>query len=432
MLVDPNDPAHAAGKSDAPSEHASRTRGAEASVGTSVPAPARAVAEGAGGAVLDELKVHPRGDDLARLVHMIAFAAADERRSSLSDGLAEAAERAGLSYEDGETRFGNVLRALERGSSEGAGSATRALLSGALARGIALSPPAGADAEERVIESLVWLAANTPVDALTSIDAALGQGAQGFWIAAGTIVRRVDSGRAPFIGRAGALIAAAGLAASTSPAARTEAAALSNEVRDPIVRALLGGPRISGATPLALEGELVPVPRSPAMLVLLGMTGILALMHVGRLLARWVLRYRKSAELRVSPRGVTVLSRSEMLGRTLREREVHIPIEGLLRAQREIRYPRLAMYVGLIALALGSYFGVSLLVDGARAGSPELLGIGALLVFVGVGLDYALLNAVPGARGRCRVVLVPRSGPPLAVGDLDPARADAALALLKG
>src|SRR5262249_24192892 len=64
--------------------------------------------------VLTELDKHPRGDDIARLVHAVAFAAADEHRATFSDGLGELAERAGLRREDAETAFGNVLTALER------------------------------------------------------------------------------------------------------------------------------------------------------------------------------------------------------------------------------------------------------------------------------------------------------------------------------
>src|SRR5690348_12008243 len=126
-------------------------------------------------AVLDEIAALPRGDDLARLVHTVAFAAADERRPGLADGLAEVAERAGIKPEDAETSFGNVLRALERGTAEAAGSATRALLSGLLARGVALSPPVGPEAQLRVAEALLWLAANTSIDALSAADAALGR-----------------------------------------------------------------------------------------------------------------------------------------------------------------------------------------------------------------------------------------------------------------
>ncbi len=74
---------------------------------------------------------------------------------------------------------------------------------------------------------------------------------------------------------------------------------------------------------------------------------------------------------------------------------------------------------------------MALFIDGARVGSPEMIGIGALLVMGGVGLDFLLENAQSGIRGRCRVVLVPKKGPAFAVGDLEPAVADAAIARLK-
>ena len=389
-------------------------------------------------AVLEEIASRPRGDDLARLVHTAAFAAADEKRARIEDGLAELVERARLKGEDAETSYGNVLRALERGGAEAAGSATRALLAGLLARGVALSPPAGTEAEARVAESLVWLAANTSIDALTSIDAALGDKAEGLWIAVATLIRRVDSGTAPLVGRAGAIIAAAALRSSESPAARAEAKALAEDARDPIVRTLLSsdasapeakaGPE--GPVTIAV-GEIVPAPRGPVALVLLGFTGILALMHLGRLLGQVALRYRRPAEMSVSAKGIVVHTKTELLGRTLNERDIHIPIEALLKAEREVRYPRLALYTGLGALALGSYLGISLFVDGARAGSPELLGIGLLLVVVGIALDYALSNIVPSGPRKCRVVLVPRKGAAVAIGRVDSARADEALNRLK-
>lgn len=390
-------------------------------------------------AVLEEIASRPRGDDLARLVHTAAFAAADERRARIEDGLAELVERARLKADDAETSYGNVLRALERGGAEAAGSATRALLAGLLARGVALSPPASAEAEARVAESLVWLAANTSIDALTSIDAALEEKADGLWLAVATLIRRVDAGTAPLVGRAGAIIAASALRESTSPGARSEVRALAEDARDPIVRALLapasasasGAPAGPDGPASIAVGEMVPAPHGPVALVLLGFTGILAVMHLGRLLGQVALRYRRPAELQISAKGVVIITRTELLGRTLKERNIHIPIEALLRATREIRYPRLALYVGLGALAIGSYFGISLFVDGARAGSPELLGIGLLLVVLGIVLDYVLSNIVPSGKRACRVVLVPRKGSAVAVGRLDPARADEALNRLK-
>jgi hypothetical protein len=379
-------------------------------------------------AVLADLAGHPRGDDLARLVHAVAFACADERRTTLPDGARDAAARLGLSTEDAETPFGNVLTALERTPTEPAGPATRALLSALLARGIALAPPEGADAERRVIEAIAWISAQTPIDALMAIDAALGPKAEGLWREAGALVRRIDEGAGGLVGRAGGIVVAAALGVSVSSVAHAEAKTLASEVRDPVVRALLADARNPGAA--AAAGELVPAPRGPVALVLLAVTGLLVVIPIVRLVGRVVLRYRCPAEMRVSPKAITVLSKTELLGRTVRERELVFPIESLARVGRDVRYPRLAMYTGLFALALGSYVGISLFVDGARAGSPDLLGMGALLVAIGVALDFALTNLVPVGRGRCRVVLVPQKGPALALGRVDPALADSALGRL--
>ena len=392
-------------------------------------------------AVLAEISAHERGDDLARLVHTVAFAAVDERRANLSEGLSEAAERLGIDNKLAETPYGNVLRALEKGSAEASGSATRALLAVLLARGVALSPPKGTEAEARVAEALVWLATHTSVDALGAIDTTLGSGASGLWMAVGELVRKADDGRAPVLGRAGAVIAAAALRQSTSDIARREARVLATEVKDPIVRSLVEGSsspaggssqvaRVDDGEAAVATGELQSGPRGPAMLLLLGVTGILAAMHVARFVGRVALRYRRPAEIRVTATGVTLKARTELLGKVLREREVHIPVEGLARAAREVKYPRLPMYAGLFALALGSYLGISFFIDGARAGSPELLGVGAILVALGVALDYALENASNAVQGRCRLVLIPRKGPAVALGLVDPTVADAALGKL--
>ena len=51
---------------------------------------------------------------------------------------------------------------------------------------------------------------------------------------------------------------------------------------------------------------------------------------------------------------------------------------------------------------------------------------------VGIALDYVLSNIVPSGKRSCRVVLVPRKGSAVAMGRLDPVRADEALNRLKG
>jgi len=88
------------------------------------------------------------------------------------------------------------------------------------------------------------------------------------------------------------------------------------------------------------------------------------------------------------------------------------------------------MYAGLGALALGSYIGVGLFVDGARAESPSMLGTGLLIALLGLGIDFAMSSLIPGARGRSRLLIVPRRGFPLCLASVDVAAADRILGRL--
>lgn len=389
-------------------------------------------------AALGEIAAHPRGDDLARVVHTVAFAAADERRTSLGRSALDAAERLGLERQDAETSFGNVLAALEAADAAGLGQAGRALLSACVARGVALSPPESGEAEERVAEELLWLSAHTPADAFPALDVALEGRAAGIWEALGRIVRRIEEGQAPTLGRGEALLAAASLLSSESAAARAQVEAIAAQTRDPALARLVGegapargAPQgASGSGSAGAAGELVSPPRDPVLLVLMALTGVLVVTGLWRLVRRYVLGWRQPATLDVSGAGIRVKSETSLLGRTIRSAEIHIPVDGVVRASREIRYPRLPLYAGVAALAVGSYAGAKLFVDGARTGSPELLGVGAIVVVVGLAIDYALTHVWGSARGRCRVVIVPRKGRALALGELDPSLADAALSRL--
>jgi hypothetical protein len=180
------------------------------------------------------------------------------------------------------------------------------------------------------------------------------------------------------------------------------------------------------------EGELVTPPRGPLLTAALAITGILLVLELARLIAKYVLSLKRPTEVRLSASGLDVRGRTSMIGKVLREYETVIPRDGLVRATREVRYPSLAMYAGLIALALGSYLGIGLAVDGVRAASPSMLGTGLLIALLGLGLDFALTSVVPSVKGKSRVVLVPRRGPILCVAEVDPAHADVVLATLSG
>src|SRR5262252_3566716 len=175
------------------------------------------------------------------------------------------------------------------------------------------------------------------------------------------------------------------------------------------------------------EGELAPRPRSPFVIAVLALTGILLIIELGRLIARVALALDRPVEVRLVNNGLELRGRTLMLGRLLREHATVLPLDGLVRATREVRYPSLAVYAGLVALALGSYLGVGLAIDGVRAASPSMLGTGLLIALLGLALDFALSSLVPGMRGRARVLLVPRRGAIICVDAVDPQLADQVL-----
>lgn len=180
----------------------------------------------------------------------------------------------------------------------------------------------------------------------------------------------------------------------------------------------------AGASPKSIAGELAPAPRHPLTLILLGVTGLLFVSGAARLFGKLVLAYRRPVELRLESEGLVLRTRTQMLGRVLREGETRIPFAGLSLATRDIRYPGLPLYLGIIALAVGSYVGMSLVTDGLRAASLSMVGAGALVVLAGLAIDFALSSLLPGRAGRCRMLLVPQRGPKLCIGAIDIEAAD--------
>jgi hypothetical protein len=375
----------------------------------------------------DALLGHPRVADLVAMSRAWMTAAAETRRTERQqERMAQMATELRVGRDDAATPFGNALDVLERGPED---DAERALACALAAHVVAMHPPRDDD-DDRAANEVLWLATHTPFDATGLLDRALGDGASKLWDAFADRIRRIDRGTLPTLGRGEALVAAVALASSRAKGASRHAAALASEVRDPKLSHVLGAR--AGAEPVEpLVGQMTPAPRGPVATALLALTGILLVVQAARLLGRLVLAYKKPAELTLSDDGgVRVRWRVELLGRTLRDRDVLVPRASLQRATREVRYPRLALYAGLLALALGSYVGVSAFVDGVRAASPSLLGSGLVIVALGLALDFALSSIAPGARGRCRLLLVPKEGAKLCLGDVDSRLADAVLARL--
>jgi hypothetical protein len=339
----------------------------------------------------DALSQHPRIADLGALAHALMTSAAEARRSGRPSRRAVdlAAERT-LAREAAATAFGNALDVLDRGPSN---PDERALARALAAHALATHRPKDRAEEVLAANDLLWLAVHTPFDALGLIDKAMGDAAPPLWSAIGQVLR-------------------GGLAGVLGPLPPGS-----------------GGAASSPSEPLT--GEMAPSPRGPLGTAVLALTGILLITHAARLFGRLALAYKTPAEVALSADGgVRVRWRVELLGRTLRDRDVLVPRAALGRAAREVRFSGAALYAGLLALVLGSYVGVSAFVDGVRSASPALLVAGLAIVGLGLSLDFVFSCAVPGARGRCRLLFVPRTGRRLCIGNVDQARADSMLGRL--
>lgn len=360
--------------------------------------------------------------DLVAIAERVLVDAAMQRRADWGylSKVEAAAEEAKLARADADTPFGNVLSVLGTGPE---GEVERALAAAIAAHAVAEGPR---DDDESVSGDILWLAANTAFDATSLLDRALGDEAADLWRAIGERVRRIDEGRGGALRRGEAFVGAAALAASSSDAAKKVALDLAEHLKDPGLARVVGASSAASGE-LTLEGEMVAAPRGFVLTTILAMTGILFVVHALRLVAKLALAYRRPAEVSLTEAGIRVNTRTEMLGKILREREHVIVRAGLVRVVREVRYPRAAFYAGLLALAIGSYIGVRAFTDGVRAASPSLLLTGLVIVALGIAADFVLGSVLPGARGRCRVAFVPRTGKTLCVADVDMKAADAAI-----
>src|SRR5260370_36001446 len=371
------------------------------------------------------LSQHAGLADLAAVAWAVMTEAAETREPEVRPERARqvAAER-GIAREDAARPFGNALAVLERGPEDDAEDALARSLAG---HAVAAHPPQTAEAVGRAARDLLWLAARTPFDATGFLDRALGQAADAIWEEIARRMRRHERGTLPSLGRGEALVAAAALAASPSAAASRLVSLLATEVNDSKL-ACVAAARAAREQATSTTGEIAPRPPGSVASALLALSGVSLLRHIVRLTGRLALSYRRPAEVSIlDDGGVRVRWRTELLGRTLGDHDVLVPRSELERATRDVRYPALPLYAGLLALAVGSYVGILALEYGMHAASVPLIATGLAIITLGLPRDFTLSSIVPAARGRCRLVLVPRRGSPLCIGAVDVKSADAIL-----
>ncbi len=336
-----------------------------------------------------------QGPDLAKVAAEVLrriVAARDPRvdRAEVLEGLAEL-----------RTSVGDARAVLERGAE----SKDERLLAQALAALATAHTPGETTATTR---DLLWLAAHTSFDAFPFLESAFGDDAVGYYR---ELERLLDAETLPY---GEALVAAVTLKrqapslarAGSDERVRSVLAAEASEARAPVTpsEAIRTG-KGKGAT---IEGNLLRPARAPWATVLLGVTGLLLVVHAVRFAMRMALGYRRRGVLAITGGRVELSSSTVLLGRTLRQDTTHLL--DLVRVSKEQRYPRLGLYAGLFFFLVGTYLGVTTLVDGVRAASPTLLLMGLLMAIVGVALDYVLGTVIPARRARAYLTVEWKTG----------------------
>lgn len=126
-------------------------------------------------------------------------------------------------------------------------------------------------------------------------------------------------------------------------------------------------------------------------------------------LARFFVGYRRHATLRLAPDGLVLRRRSSILGRSMREHELHFPLTTVQAVGRVKRYRWLHLLLGLLCLAVGGSVGIIAIHDGVAGGYAPLALAGFGLLGLGVALDLALNVLVPAARRQSQLeVRLPR------------------------
>ena len=157
----------------------------------------------------------------------------------------------------------------------------------------------------------------------------------------------------------------------------------------------------------SIRGRLSPAPRGMWSFAVSALSGWLLVKHLFLWTARLVLVYRANAEVRVTTSGIEIHEQRKLLGRLLHQRTSLIALPNVHRMSREVRFARAGTYAGLAALAIGSFIGVRLFIEGLRApglSGPTLL-IGLMMVLTGLTLDFLLVHWLDSATKHCRFII---------------------------
>lgn len=365
----------------------------------------------------ETLAAHPHRAALCTRVSAVVLAAAAQRRPACLSGneVLDLPATTALTEEQASTPWGNVLELLDKGAQTRDDwsllAACTALYVGATWQQLDLA---------KVSTDLAWLGAETPCNAWLFLDAGLGEGAADFWSRVGDVL--------PTLAVREQLTVVAGLLAAQSHGALQLKRRVLEHTSNPTLVQLLG----ASSPVTGISAEVQPGPRKPWILVLQALSGWLFISAIGRGLGRYVLLSRSMGKLEVDARGVCLTQQRRLLGQELGHRRTWIALDDIASLTRETRFGGVGVYLGLVMLALGTYFGVRLFVYGLRVPGavPSLVLTGALIVLLGALCDWLGSGALRRQRGQTRIIVAPHRGRSIAVGPVPVAEADAWLTQL--
>ncbi|MBI2895119.1 MAG: hypothetical protein HYY06_16300 [Deltaproteobacteria bacterium] len=353
----------------------------------------------------------PDAAALGRLVFEVLVRQAEGKVSASPAGwVASRAREQGISKEQADTKFGNILAILERGA-ETAGEID--VVGAFFARGLtafleAENQSARAQAFRRILSSLDWLVAYTPYDVYAHVQKLCPEAiARVVWEGlTAAIEEEARAGGAQ--GRIHRLLRAEVLLSHPLAPVAGEIRARLVRVADPAVVALARATGQEASIPMndagaeadRVTGRVGPRPVGRIRRILSLCTGYALLRTIASAAGRYLLGFRRSMEISLAPKGLLCRKRIELLGKTIRESEEVVPFAGLASVERESRYPYLYLLVGVGGLALGAIWGVLRIFDGIRGAYAPLALIGLVAIALGVGFDLGLATFWPARRGR--------------------------------
>lgn len=166
--------------------------------------------------------------------------------------------------------------------------------------------------------------------------------------------------------------------------------------------------------PLAARGSLSGAPERTLLRLIETVTLVGPIRSLLSLGARLLLGYRRIGELSVSGEELLLAAEVRVFGARLRRSLHRFRLDAIRELTLLSGKSELEFAAGLIPLTLGTVLGVSLMSRGALTpdGAPGLVGLGALVVLLGLGIDAlkaGLLRRTDPPRPRAQLLVRPEA-----------------------